>query len=248
MTTTNKLISEELREKIKSAVKSRQSLEILLKEEGFVGTRDSIHEFIQILLEIMGNKMALEFIFSSHIAIWDEYRKLIDEELWRHIAKEGAFESEHYLLLGTSLIHRDETKMGTDFLRDAAQCSFDVKSYMQVAEAIHVHLKDNEWAEEVLLMAKEHCSDAEHYAHIAEAMMNIAEDREMSIKLFQEGLEKVTIAHEYMEIATSIVRTLSDCKWAKEVFEMHKKVPQSGTPIELLAEEAFQDEFKEYCK
>ncbi len=248
MTTAEKFISDDLREKIEIAVKSRQSLEVLLKEEGFVGTRESIHEFLQILLKIMGNRMTLEFIFSSHIAIWDEYRKLIDEDLWRLIAKEGKFESEHFMLLGTSLLHREDTRMGTDFLRDAAECANDVKSYIQVAEAIHAHLKDNEWAEEVLLMGKEHCSDSEHYAHIAEAVMGIAEDRDLSIKLFKEGLEKVIVAHEYMEIATSIIRTIGDCDWAKEVFELHKTVKQSGTPIEMLAEEAFQDELKEHSK
>lgn len=248
MPTKQTFISPELRDKIEVAIKSRQSLELLLDEENFEGNRDSIAELLHTLLGIMGNRMTLEFIFSSHIAIWEEYRKMIDKEIWNDLAKEGNFNCDHFTLLGTSLIHRDEIDTGTEFLRKAAETAGDVKQFTNVAEAVHVHLKDNEWAEEILLSAKEHCYDSEHFSKIAEAMMKIAEDKEMSIALFKEGIEKIKVAHEYMEIATAILRTLNDCEWAMEVFNKHSSVPESGTPIEMLAEEAFQDEYKEICK
>lgn len=247
MSIENKFITSELRDKIEETVKSRQSLEMLLHDEGFEGTKESISELLHTLLNIMGNRMTLEFIFSSHIAIWEEYRKMIDEDVWRELAKTGSFTSDNYLLLGTSMVHRGDTELGTAFLRDAASLANDVKSFTEVADAVHSHLKDNEWAEEILLSAKEHCNDAEHFSKIAEAMMTIAEDEEMSRNLFAEGLEKVTVAHEYMEIATAILRTLKDCKWAEEVFSRHKTVAESGTPIEMLAEEAYHDEFKVIC-
>ncbi len=247
MPTEQKFITSELKDKISVTVKSRQSLEMLLHEEGFEGNRESIQELLHTLLEIMGNRMTLEFIFSSHIAIWEEYRKMIDEDVWNLLARTGKFNWEHFTLLGTSLLHREDIKLGTSFLRQAAECADDVKSFTTIAEAVHVHLKDNKWAEDILIMAKEHCVDSEHYSKIAEAMVTIAEDKEMSITLFKEGISKIKVAHEYMEIATAIVRTLKDCKWGNEVFALHTTVPESGTPIEMLAEEAFQDEYKVIC-
>ncbi len=247
MSTQQKFISDELKEKITATVKSRQSLETLLHDEGFEGTRESIEELLNVLLDIMGNRMTLEFIFSSHIAIWEEYRKMIDEDVWVRLAKAGNFDWDNFTLLGTSLLHREETDLGIMFLRKAAEHANDVKSYTSIAQAVHAHLKDNEWAEEILIMAKEHCSDSEHYSKIAEAMVTIAEDLEMAITLFKEAISKIKVAHEYMEVATAILRTTKDCKWAQEVFELHTSVPESGTPIEMLAEEAYHDEYKLLC-
>jgi len=169
---------------------------------------------------------------------------MIDRSMWIDLADKGNFNTDNYTLLGTSLIQRNLTELGTEFLERAAEQAFDTKSCIAVAEAIHINLRENDWAEKILLQAADHCSDAEHYSQIAEALMTIAEDRTMSISMFKKSIELVTVAHEYMEIASAIVRTLKDTKWAHEVFALYTTVPASGTPIEMLAEEAFHDEIK----
>ncbi len=244
MATATQIISNELRQKIVEAIKTRSSLEMLLLEEQFEGTRESIIELLHLLREIMGNRMMLEFVFSSHIAIWEEYRKMIDREIWLELAQLGDFNCDNYTLLGTSLIYKENIDLGKEFLTTAASKAFDTKSFISVADAIHAHLKDNDWAEKVLLEAADHCSTSDHYCKIAEALITIAEDREMSITMFKQSLELVTVAHEYMEIATAVVRALKDKSWAEEIFAKHTSAPQSGTPIEMLAEEAYEDELK----
>ncbi len=244
MDITQQNISPELKLKITEAIKTRSSLEMLLQTENFIGTPASINELLHILQEVMGNRMMLEFIFSAHIAIWNEYREMITEEMWSSLAESSNFTSDHYTLLATSLIYKGSEDLGKKFLEIATTKAFNTKTYITVADAVHTHLKDNVWAEKILLDAAEHCSDVEHYSQIAESLVTIAEDTKMSRTMFEKAVSLSTISHEFMEIATAIVRTLKDTQWASEVFEKHSSVPDSGTPIEMLAEEAFHDELK----
>jgi hypothetical protein len=219
-----------------------------LQEEGFEGTPESIKDLLSYLLKIIGSRMTLEFIFSSHIAIWEEYRKMITKEMWLDISEEGNFNYENALILATSLIHREEIELGKLFLNQAIKLSDTVKAYTEVAHAIHSHLKDNEFAEEVLIMAKDISSSVDDDINIARALITIVDDKTAAKALFEDTISKIVVSHEYMELAAAVITSLNDCDWAKEIFEKRTSVPESGTPIEMLAEENYHDKVKEFCK
>ena len=239
-----KTIPEDLQEKIKETVKSRQSLEMLLQEEGFEGTEESIEELMRLLLKIMGSRMMLEFIYSAHIAVWDEYRKLINEEMWNRIAKEGNFNSENYLLLSTSLYHKEENELAKKFLDKAIETAIDVAEFTNIANSIHSIVKDNKEAERILIIAKSKVNSLDDLLKIASSLITITNDFEEAKKVYQDAIEMATVSHHYIEIATAILKNLHDKEWAEEVYNKKESVSESGTPIEMLATEEYKETLK----
>jgi hypothetical protein len=235
-------ISSELRSEIERAIRERLSVEVILEDAKFVGTPESIEELVNILIDVIGPRMTLEFLFSSQVAVWEEYRKMLHVDAWDRIIAGANFTSANFLLLGESLIQRDEIDEGSNYLVAAVNAATLPVELVNIAEVVKHEIDDAIWVSDILDKAESAASTSEHYSQVAEATVKIAEDESEGRILFESAVKLAQKSSDFSDASLAILKSLKDVTWSKEIFAKMKDAPQSGTPLEMLAEEEFNEE------